>query len=45
MQAIEQLIKQIAPTDANILILGENGTGKSLLAERIHQLSTRHSEP
>lgn len=45
MQAIEQLIKQIAPTDANILILGENGTGKSVLAERIHQLSSRSSQP
>jgi DNA-binding NtrC family response regulator len=45
MIAIEQLVKQIAPTDANVLILGENGTGKSLLAERIHQLSTRHNEP
>jgi DNA-binding NtrC family response regulator len=45
MIAIEQLVKQIAPTDANVLILGENGTGKSLLAERIHQLSMRHNEP
>lgn len=45
MIAIEQLVKQIAPTDANVLILGENGTGKSLLAERIHQLSIRHNEP
>ena len=45
MIAIEQLVKQIAPTDANVLILGENGTGKSLLAERIHQLSLRQSEP
>ncbi|WP_220460056.1 MULTISPECIES: sigma-54-dependent transcriptional regulator [unclassified Colwellia] len=45
MIAIEQLVKQIAPTDANVLILGENGTGKSLLAERIHQLSTRHNAP
>jgi DNA-binding NtrC family response regulator len=45
MIAIEQLVKQIAPTDANVLILGENGTGKSLLAERIHQLSTRHNDP
>jgi len=45
MQAIEQLVKQIAPTDANVLILGENGTGKSLLAERIHQLSSRRHEP
>jgi len=45
MQAIESLVEQIAPTDANILILGENGTGKSLLAERIHQLSTRNQAP
>ncbi|WP_235839791.1 sigma-54-dependent transcriptional regulator [Cognaticolwellia mytili] len=45
MQAVEQLIKQIAPTDANILILGENGTGKSMLAERIHQLSSRSDQP
>ncbi|WP_220470260.1 sigma-54 dependent transcriptional regulator [Colwellia sp. BRX8-7] len=45
MIAIEQLVKQIAPIDANVLILGENGTGKSLLAERIHQLSTRHNAP
>jgi DNA-binding NtrC family response regulator len=45
MQDIEQLIQQIAPTNANVLILGENGTGKSLLAERIHQLSGRHNAP
>jgi len=45
MLAIEQLIIQIAPTDANVLILGENGTGKSLLAERIHQLSQRQQAP
>jgi len=45
MLSIEQLITQIAPTDANVLILGENGTGKSLIAERIHQLSTRKSNP
>ena len=45
MQGIEQLAQQIAPTNANVLILGENGTGKSLLAERIHQLSGRHNDP
>jgi len=45
MLDIEQLITQIAPTDANVLILGENGTGKSLLAERIHQLSDRQTSP
>lgn len=45
MQAIELLINQIAPTDANVLILGENGTGKSRLAERIHKLSSRQAAP
>ncbi|TDF34572.1 sigma-54-dependent Fis family transcriptional regulator [Alteromonadaceae bacterium M269] len=45
MNAVEQLVEQVAQTDANVLILGENGTGKSLLAERIHQLSARQSFP
>ena len=45
MQGIEQLAQQIAPTNANVLILGENGTGKSLLTERIHQLSERRNAP
>lgn len=45
MKAIEQLVSQIAQTDANVLILGENGTGKSHLAERIHHLSSRHDQP
>jgi len=45
MKQIEQLVMQIAPTDANILILGENGTGKSQLANRIHQFSSRHNKP
>ncbi|MCL1077013.1 sigma-54-dependent Fis family transcriptional regulator [Parashewanella spongiae] len=44
MQQLEMLIKQLAPTDANLLILGENGTGKSLLAKRIHAMSHRASE-
>lgn len=41
MQQLEQLIQTVAKTDANILILGENGTGKSQLAQRIHLLSDR----
>ncbi|WP_243637420.1 sigma-54-dependent transcriptional regulator [Parashewanella curva] len=44
MQHIEQLIQNLAMTDANILILGENGTGKSLLAKRIHELSQRNAQ-
>ena len=38
-------IEKIAPTDANILILGENGTGKDLIARAIHQHSLRADKP
>jgi two-component system, NtrC family, response regulator HydG len=38
-------IDKVAPTDANILILGENGTGKDLIAKAIHQKSLRASKP
>lgn len=38
-------IKKIAPTDANILILGENGTGKDLVARAIHENSLRKNNP
>ena len=41
MQDIFYKIEKIAPTDANILILGENGTGKDLIAKAIHDLSAR----
>ncbi len=41
MQKVLELIRQVGPTDANILILGENGTGKDLLAREIHRLSSR----
>src|SRR5580693_291868 len=38
-------LQKIAPTDANILILGENGTGKDLIARAIHQHSLRADKP
>src|SRR5580693_6069949 len=38
-------LEKIAPTDANILILGENGTGKDLIAKAIHQHSLRAEKP
>ncbi len=38
-------IEKIAPTDANILILGENGTGKDIIAKAIHQQSLRAGKP
>ncbi len=41
MQELKRMIGKIAPTDANILLLGENGTGKELIARTIHKLSNR----
>jgi DNA-binding NtrC family response regulator len=45
MQDIFYKIEKIAPTDANILVLGENGTGKDLIAKAIHQHSMRSKNP
>ncbi|MBC5774667.1 sigma-54-dependent Fis family transcriptional regulator [Pontibacter sp. KCTC 32443] len=45
MQDIFYKISKVAPTDANILILGENGTGKELIAKAIHQQSLRADKP
>ncbi|WP_223608209.1 sigma-54 dependent transcriptional regulator [Chryseobacterium sp. OSA05B] len=45
MQEILEQIKKVSPTDANILLLGENGTGKYVLAESIHEQSNRKNEP
>jgi len=44
MHEIFYKIEKIAPTDANILILGENGTGKDLIAKAIHQQSLRSAK-
>lgn len=45
MEEIFYKIEKIAPTDANVLILGENGTGKELVAQAIHQKSLRANKP
>lgn len=45
MQDIFYKIQKIAPTDANILILGENGTGKEVIAKAIHHFSYRATKP
>jgi DNA-binding NtrC family response regulator len=43
MRPVIEMISRVAPSDANVLITGENGTGKSLIARAIHALSPRAS--
>jgi transcriptional regulator with PAS, ATPase and Fis domain len=45
MQKIQDIIKRAAASDATVLILGENGTGKELVARAIHQQSNRYDRP
>lgn len=45
MQNIMQIVRRIGPSEANVLILGENGTGKSVIAQLIHQMSERKDGP
>jgi len=45
MQDIFYKLEKIAPTEANVLILGENGTGKELIAQAIHDKSLRADKP
>jgi DNA-binding NtrC family response regulator len=45
MERVRMLIDRAAPTDANVLILGENGTGKEIVAREIHRLSRRADKP
>jgi len=44
MQTVYKTIQKVAKTDANVLILGENGTGKELVARALHRLSSRKNE-
>ncbi|MBI1307107.1 MAG: response regulator [Bacteroidetes bacterium] len=45
LKEIRDRIRKVADTDASVLILGENGTGKELVARAIHQLSGRNLKP
>lgn len=45
MKRIKETIEKVAPTDARVLVTGENGVGKELVARRIHELSTRSNAP
>ena len=44
MEKVLKTVEKVAKTQTNILITGENGTGKELIARRIHQLSNRNNE-
>jgi DNA-binding NtrC family response regulator len=45
MQPVLDLVEHIGPSDANVLITGENGTGKEVIARTLHALSPRASKP
>lgn len=45
MQQLRTMVEKVAPTDATVLITGENGTGKDVLANEIHRLSNRATKP
>ena len=44
MRQVMDMVKKVAATDANVLLLGENGTGKELIAREIHRLSARSKQ-
>jgi len=45
MKEIFEVVQQVAPTRASVLVLGESGTGKELIARALHQLSPRAKQP
>ena len=45
MKRLREMVEKVAPTDATVLITGENGTGKDVLANEIHRLSSRNTKP
>ena len=44
MSKVYEILNKVAPTDASVLILGENGTGKELVARALHKLSSRSEQ-
>jgi formate hydrogenlyase transcriptional activator len=45
LESVLQQVRQVAPTNSTVLILGETGTGKELVARSIHNISTRFARP
>jgi DNA-binding NtrC family response regulator len=45
MKEIEEIIRRVAPTDANVLLSGESGVGKEVMANQLHRMSLRRDKP
>ena len=45
MRQVREMVEQVAPSDANVMITGENGTGKGVVARMLHQSSLRSVQP
>jgi DNA-binding NtrC family response regulator len=45
MKSVLKLVERIGPADANVLIMGENGTGKEVITHVLHSISSRRSKP
>ncbi len=45
MQPVLDIISRVSPTDVNVLIMGENGTGKGVIAQKLHAVSSRSTKP
>ena len=45
MQGVLQVISRVGPSDANVMVLGENGTGKGVIARALHAVSSRATRP
>ena len=45
MTQVMEIVHRVAPTDSTVLLTGESGTGKSMIAQRIHEMSARSNRP
>src|SRR5689334_10021601 len=45
MQALDEIVRAVAPKEVGVTLIGESGTGKEVIARRIHELSPRRTGP